>query len=327
MAATVVLYVYAAQRLLPAAGHRLHPGRPSSSQDTSFDAMSRRRRSSVADIVRAGPRRRRGWPSTSAATPTTAGQPQRRAQPRSEGRRGQRRPDHRPAAAASSPGCWASTLFMQAAQDISVGGRAARAQYQYTLSDADLDELNAWAPRMLERLRSLPQLKDVSSDQQSARAALQPDHRPRRRRPLRHHAGRHRRGDLQPDRPAAGGAVLHPAERLPRGDGGAAGAAGRTPNLFNDLYLNSPRHRQTGAAVAPSSRSTPRHEPASRSATRASSRPPPSRSTWRPACRSATRPSGVERVRPAMNGARRACRARSRARRRRSSNRCRRSRC
>jgi HAE1 family hydrophobic/amphiphilic exporter-1 len=62
--------------------------------------------------------------------------------------------------------------FLQAAQDINVGGRAGRAQYQYTLADSDLDELNSWAPRMLTELQTLPQLKDVSSDQQSQASAV-----------------------------------------------------------------------------------------------------------------------------------------------------------
>ena len=55
-------------------------------------------------------------------------------------------------------------LFMQPAQDISVGGRLSRTQYQYTLSDPDGDELNTWAPKLLEKLRKLPQLTDVTSD-------------------------------------------------------------------------------------------------------------------------------------------------------------------
>jgi hydrophobe/amphiphile efflux-1 (HAE1) family protein len=59
-------------------------------------------------------------------------------------------------------------LFMQAAQDINVGGRLARTQYQYTLQDANLNELNEWAPRMLDRLRGLPQLADLASDQQTS---------------------------------------------------------------------------------------------------------------------------------------------------------------
>ena len=62
--------------------------------------------------------------------------------------------------------------FMQASQDINVGGRPARAQYQYTLADADLDELNTWTPRLVTALQGLPQLKDVSSDQQSQAAAV-----------------------------------------------------------------------------------------------------------------------------------------------------------
>jgi hydrophobe/amphiphile efflux-1 (HAE1) family protein len=59
------------------------------------------------------------------------------------------------------------TLFLQAAQDVSMGGRPARSQFQYTLQDANLDELGAFAPLMLDRMRTLPQLRDVATDQQS----------------------------------------------------------------------------------------------------------------------------------------------------------------
>jgi hydrophobe/amphiphile efflux-1 (HAE1) family protein len=62
--------------------------------------------------------------------------------------------------------------FLQSIQDITVGGRAGRAQYQYTLSDADLEELNSWTPRLLETLKKLPEIKDVSSDQQSQGSAV-----------------------------------------------------------------------------------------------------------------------------------------------------------
>jgi multidrug efflux pump len=57
--------------------------------------------------------------------------------------------------------------FLQAVQDLRVGGRASNAQYQYTLQGEDVNELNAWAPRVAERLRALPQLVDFSSDQQN----------------------------------------------------------------------------------------------------------------------------------------------------------------
>ncbi|WP_114945016.1 multidrug efflux RND transporter permease subunit [Microvirga calopogonii] len=63
-------------------------------------------------------------------------------------------------------------LFLQASQDINVGGRQARTQYQYTLQDANLDELNDWAPRVLERLRTLPELRDVATDQQVSGTTL-----------------------------------------------------------------------------------------------------------------------------------------------------------
>jgi HAE1 family hydrophobic/amphiphilic exporter-1/multidrug efflux pump len=59
-------------------------------------------------------------------------------------------------------------LFLQASQDINVGGRLSRTQYQYTLQDANLGELNQWAPRVLDKFRSLPELQDVASDQQTS---------------------------------------------------------------------------------------------------------------------------------------------------------------
>jgi len=62
------------------------------------------------------------------------------------------------------------TLFMQAAQDINVGGRLSRTQYQFTLQDADLNELNDWAPRILDKMRTLAPLTDVASDQQTRAA-------------------------------------------------------------------------------------------------------------------------------------------------------------
>ncbi|MDB5812797.1 MAG: Acriflavin resistance protein [Betaproteobacteria bacterium] len=63
-------------------------------------------------------------------------------------------------------------LYMQVAQDVNMGGRIARTQYQYTMTDANIAELSEWAPRILERLRQLPQLTDVVSDQQTNAAAV-----------------------------------------------------------------------------------------------------------------------------------------------------------
>ncbi|PYN29318.1 MAG: multidrug transporter subunit MdtC [Candidatus Rokuibacteriota bacterium] len=59
-----------------------------------------------------------------------------------------------------------ATLFLQAMQDVRLGGRVSQAQYQYTLVSDNLDELNAWAPRLLAAMRKMKELRDISSDQQ-----------------------------------------------------------------------------------------------------------------------------------------------------------------
>jgi len=57
-------------------------------------------------------------------------------------------------------------LFLTANQDIRVGGRSSKAQFQYALSDQNIDELNTWAPKLVNKLREYPQIKDATSDQQ-----------------------------------------------------------------------------------------------------------------------------------------------------------------
>jgi multidrug efflux pump len=59
-----------------------------------------------------------------------------------------------------------ATLILQSAQDLTIGGRFGNAQYQYTLQSANLEDLNNWAPRLLAKLRTLPELRDQNSDQQ-----------------------------------------------------------------------------------------------------------------------------------------------------------------
>ncbi|MFL9498987.1 multidrug efflux RND transporter permease subunit [Rhodopseudomonas sp. P1] len=63
-------------------------------------------------------------------------------------------------------------LFMQAAQDVRLGGRPTRTQFEYTLQDANLTELNEWAPKVLAKMQSLPQLRDVATDQQTEGTTL-----------------------------------------------------------------------------------------------------------------------------------------------------------
>jgi multidrug efflux pump len=57
-------------------------------------------------------------------------------------------------------------LFMQPVQDLTVESRVSKTQYQYSLEDPDIKELNYWTPRLVDALRELPELRDVSSDQQ-----------------------------------------------------------------------------------------------------------------------------------------------------------------
>jgi hydrophobe/amphiphile efflux-1 (HAE1) family protein len=59
-----------------------------------------------------------------------------------------------------------ATLYMQSAQDLTIGGRMSQAQFQYTLQGESLKDLNYWSPMLLQKLRSLPELRDVNTDQQ-----------------------------------------------------------------------------------------------------------------------------------------------------------------
>ncbi len=64
-------------------------------------------------------------------------------------------------------------LYMQAAQDVRLGGRPTRTQFEFTLQDANLAELNEWAPKILAKMQTLPQLRDVATDQQTQGTTLQ----------------------------------------------------------------------------------------------------------------------------------------------------------
>jgi multidrug efflux pump len=69
------------------------------------------------------------------------------------------------------------TLYMQPVQDLTVSDRVSRTQYQYTLEDPNADELDKWVPQLVAKLKALPQLADVASDQQNSglRASLDLD--------------------------------------------------------------------------------------------------------------------------------------------------------
>ncbi len=168
VALTVVLFIFIPKGFFPQQDNGVIVGFAESAQDTSSAAMHERLLK-VADIVRQDPDVI-GFAMSAGSTTFNTGQFFIALKPKDEGRTANA--DEiitrlRPKVSRVQ----GVNLFMQASQDINVGGRLARTQYQYTVTDTDLDELNVWAPRMLERFRQLPQLTDVASDQQNQAAA------------------------------------------------------------------------------------------------------------------------------------------------------------
>ncbi len=66
-----------------------------------------------------------------------------------------------------------ATLFLQTTQDLNIGGRQSNSQYQFTLESENLDDLYSWAPKVLAKLKTVPILHDVSTDQQVTGLAMQ----------------------------------------------------------------------------------------------------------------------------------------------------------
>ncbi|MDB5953446.1 MAG: acriflavine resistance protein [Ramlibacter sp.] len=170
MAATAVLYTVIPKGFFPQQDTGFIFGSAQSAQDSSFDSMNKRM-VQFADIVRRDPDVT-GLAMFGNSSQFNAGNFFIALKPKEEGRSASAdeviarlRPKLAPVEGAS--------LLMQAGQDINVGGRQARTQFQYTLTDPELDELNEWAPKILERLQHLPQLTDVSSDLQNSAATAQ----------------------------------------------------------------------------------------------------------------------------------------------------------
>jgi HAE1 family hydrophobic/amphiphilic exporter-1 len=168
VALTVVLFILIPKGFFPQQDNGVIVGFAESAQDTSSAAMHERLLK-VADVVRQDPDVI-GFAMSAGSTTFNTGQFFIALKPKDQGRTANA--DEiitrlRPKVSRVQ----GVNLFMQASQDINVGGRLARTQYQYTVTDTDLDELNIWAPRMLERFRQLPQLTDVASDQQNQAAA------------------------------------------------------------------------------------------------------------------------------------------------------------
>ncbi|HLX78984.1 MAG TPA: multidrug efflux RND transporter permease subunit, partial [Burkholderiales bacterium] len=169
LAATVLLYVLEPKGFFPQQDTGIIVGLADASQDVSFSEMVRLQHQ-LTDVIAQDPDVA-GWATfVGGSRPINNGFVVIGLKPR----------DQRKASAdqiitrlrakfTSVPG---TTFFLQAAQDLNVGGRTSRTQYQYTLQDPDLDELNEWAPKLLAKLQALPQLKDVATDQQTNSSML-----------------------------------------------------------------------------------------------------------------------------------------------------------
>ena len=164
MGFTVFLFIYIPKGFFPQQDTGFIFGSAESAQDSSSVSM-RERMLLVADIVRQDPDVATFGMQTG-STSYNFGNVFIGLKPKDEGRNAtadQIISRLRPKLAQVS----GIALFMQAGQDINVGGRLARTQYQYTVTDSNLDELNVWAPKLMQRFRNIPILRDVITDQQN----------------------------------------------------------------------------------------------------------------------------------------------------------------
>jgi multidrug efflux pump subunit AcrB len=169
VAVTVALYIEIPKGFFPQQDTGIIAGLSDGPQDISFDEMVRRQHA-LLDVVAKDPDIESYGTALGGNRPLNNGFVILGLKPRSQ----------RSASAdqiinrlrpqlAQVPG---ATLFLQAAQDLNVGGRTTRTQYQYTLTDSDINELNEWAPKVLAELQKLPMMRDVASDQQTSSGML-----------------------------------------------------------------------------------------------------------------------------------------------------------
>jgi multidrug efflux pump len=167
LAATIWLYFLAPKGLLPQQDTGLILGITDASQTVSFKAMVERQRRLV-EIVQRDPDvvNVASFVGAGSVNPTmNSGRLYITLKPR----------DQRQASATqvierlrdTTRNAAGISLFMQAVQDVQIDSRVSRTQYQYTLEDADETELSQWSKNLLAKLRTLPELTDVASDDQS----------------------------------------------------------------------------------------------------------------------------------------------------------------
>jgi multidrug efflux pump len=175
LVATIWLYIIVPKGLLPQQDTGLIVGVTDASQSISFKAMVERQRV-IADIVRQDPDVVSVASFVGAGTvnaTVNTGRLYINLKPRDQRRASVSEIiDRLREATRDAEGI---SLFMQAVQDVQIDSRVSRTQYQYTLEDADESELSQWVSKLLAKLRSLPELVDLATDQQSSGLQLSID--------------------------------------------------------------------------------------------------------------------------------------------------------
>ena len=171
----------------------------------------------------------------------------------------------------SSPRSRARRMFLQPAQDITVGGRIARAQFQYTLQDANLDELNRVVRQDARQAAHAAAARRRRQRPAGQRAAAQHHHQPRPGGALRHLTAGDRRHAQRRLRPAPDHAIFHAAQHLLRDPGNPARVAER-PRARSTTSTSNRRSPAARCRCRRWSTSTPARSARCRSRIRASSR-------------------------------------------------------
>ncbi len=165
LVATVLLYYYVPKGFFPVQDTGVILGISDASQDISFDAMARRQQA-LANVILKDPdvvslSSFIGVDGTN-MTPNS-GRFQINLKPREE--RSDSASDVIRRLEPQVAKVQGITLYVQPVQDLSIEDRVSRTQYQYSIEDADANELSQWAPKLAAKLSSLPQLRDVATDQ------------------------------------------------------------------------------------------------------------------------------------------------------------------
>jgi hydrophobe/amphiphile efflux-1 (HAE1) family protein len=157
---TVYLFILIPKGLFPQQDTGSMMGTTDASQDISFPAM-KREQEAVNDMIKSDPDVKNMIAFISGGNTGTCFVELQSSRPRASADQiiARLRPK-----VGQIPGIM---TYMQSVQDLRIGGRPTRTQYQYSLEDANLKELNDWAPKMLDTLKKLPELKDVATDLQT----------------------------------------------------------------------------------------------------------------------------------------------------------------